>query len=358
MMIVGQRLLILLILVFMLVTVQLFAQTTPTYHWADGASPILGYGQKIYVGRGAYMSSGATITMIQGDTVQLSAGSFDSDDITRTCPTPEITSCYEDVPYIKWSVSGGQVSSTRVVSEQLIDFTAPTLSASETSRVVTVTYQADDDTTSGNGTPYNTTTDTGEHEDAPGECGTLNIKIIKSGPTSVTCETHETPADYDDFWEAGYRTHGYKIFKCKVSGGTPPNPPDNWNGFFVKETMEFNSIDVGDLTNSHLDYVNVDVFRVATSQGFIVGQEGINFFDESVLPATDDIFYDTISRFGPSPVLKDGVTPKNIKILHKYYSNSTLLGSFVRIHTLSNTTFDPDGSGSVPSYRVTKDVID
>ena len=115
--------------------------------------------------------------------------------------------------------------------------------------------------------------------------------------------------------------------------------------------------DPGTLTDSHLDYCTRDSFCVATSQGLAVGEAGGDLYNCTSQTASTDSFYDYHVNWGSGACLKDGESAKTVNCTQEYKCKTTVLGTFTRTKTLTNSTYDPDGGGPAAAYRVTEIVI-
>ena len=156
------------------------------------------------------------------------------------------------------------------------------------------------------------------------------------------------------------KTAGAKTINMKVSGGTPPNPPNKWNGLFVKEFRIVNPGGAGTGTAADFDVANFVAFRAAactaTAQGFVVATAEDALWT-CARPAGDDKFWDDVTAFSTTPTLKAGKPAKTIICRHTYKCKNTPLdtGGALKAYkdttTFTNGTFDPPGDP--PAYRVT-----
>jgi hypothetical protein len=313
----------------------------------------------IKVGAGLTYGSGSTITVTQGDTVNLSATSIDKDTKKVTNPDCTVTETGEnDSCDIIWGSNGGGLPAPlRRASGATIVFTAPALAEGENSRTIAITATPDDNTTAAPGN--RPAGDTGNRNDDPGTAVTLNIKVIRSCPTDAALGANCSPPFAWLFANlGGVKTAGLKTVQTVVSGGTPPNPPGNWNGIFIKETVVLHPTNPG--TGVDGDFT-VAGYRAAsctaTVQGFIVGTSQ-GAFGPCPRTATDNAFWDDHGSFNSNPVLVQGRPDKTVNCQQKYFCGATQLhtpganSAFIITRSFHESTYDPDGAGPLPAYRV------
>ena len=320
--------------------------------WVASPNPTLNP-TKIQVGAGDWFTSGYTVTVIQGETVNVRATSQDKDTRTEGCENTQVA----DTPNVVWSKTDGTLSGTRVASGATVVWTAPTLGEEETSRNCTVTAKPDDNTTTapGNRPPG----DTGDRNDDLGTGVNIVFKVIKNCPTTAGLGSSCT-IGHTTWFAAGKKTSGFTTVQTQVSGGTPPTPPNNWNGLFIKETVALHPTDSGTGVDDDFEVAGYRAASCqATVQGFVVGFSP-GAIGTCARAAADDRFWDDHFRVSNSTTLKNGKPDKTVICQQKYYCKTTQLNTagannaFKITSTYHENTYDPDGEGPEEAYRVTE----
>jgi hypothetical protein len=307
---------------------------------------------KTLVGGSDPLGQGGTVTIIEGQTLGLSATSSDKD--TKT-PASGAAREVADTPNVVWSCSAGNVSAARTASGASITFTPPAIPNGQATVSATVTAKPDDDTIAAPGNrPVG---DTGNRNDDPGAGVTITIKVIKNCPTKATQSSTCTLDAYATYWAAGYRTWGFLTSQITVSGGTPPDPPKNWNGLFVREEVVLHPTTPG--TAAAADFnggATPAQFCTATVQGFIVGQSPGPI---STCPraAADDTFWDDHGSSSTASLLKVGKGPKTVICQQKYFCKDTLLGTLTITRSFQDKKWTPPAPPGAAAVDVTEVTI-
>jgi len=319
----------------------------------------------IQVGGALWYGKNFTITVVQGDTVNLRAKSKDSDTKEEFdgC-VYTYTQVWETKCAIEWSSDGGGLPDPlRRASGDTITWTAPTLDPNETSRTVKITATPDDNSTAAPGS--RPAGDTGNRDDNPnpGKSIYIYFKVIKNCPVNATLGSECSPTFAWMFANQKHNnqpveTAGFKTVQVQVSGGTPPNPPNNWNSMFIKETIILHP--KPGAPDSQFDVPNMrNIFCKASVQGFVVGTSQ-GAYDGCPRAAATNKFWDDHWLWGTIPVLKEGKKDKTINCRQKYFCKTTQLDTggankaIKRSGTFHEDTYDPDGGGPLDPYRVTE----
>jgi len=314
----------------------------------------------IQVGLGLFYANSSTITVVQGDTVTLRATSKDKD----TKEEYDGASCSYiytgvwDTSDVIWSSNGGGLPDPlRRSSGATITFTAPTLGPSEDSRTIKITATPDDNTTAAPGN--RPAGDTGNRNDDPGSGVYIYFKVIKNCPTDASLGSSCSPT-FAWMFAQGTKTAGFKTVQVQVSGGTPPNPPNNWNGIFIKETITLHPTDPGTAVDADFDVANYrNNFCAASVQGFVV-YTSQGPYDGCPRAAATNKFWDDHWTFSTIPVLKEGKPDKTVNCRQKYFCKTTQLDTgapnkaIKKSGSFHESTYDPDGGGPLDPYRVTE----
>lgn len=307
--------------------------------------------KKVNVGGGYEADDNGTITVVQGEKIKLSAKAKDTDTLNGSDGT---TQTFDDGASIVWSASGGTFNISRTASGQQTEFTAPNVPEGQDSTTVSVTATPDDDSIDNPGGPLDE--NEGNRNDTPNANGkaTLNIKVLKNCPQTVTLKS-TCMVPYEAGWQTGLKSFGIMTAHQEVGGGTPPNPPNNWNGLYIKEVAVRHPNDPGDAEAQHFDGgYNPDQHCPRASAGFVVGSAKSDL-PNCQRPAVDNRFWDDHSFQAALPVLKEGENDRTLNCQQKYYcGNTELNGTFKITRKFHNTTYDPDGSGPGAPYRVTE----
>lgn len=326
----------------------------------------------IQVGGGLWYGKTFTITVVQGDTVDLRALSKDSDTKREYdgC-VYTYTPVWETTCAIVWSSDGGGLPDPlRRESGVTITWTAPTLDPNETSRTVKITATPDDNSTAAPGS--RPAGDTGNRDDNPNNGKRIYIyfKVIKNCPTDASLGSECSPT-FDWMFanvtvgpqEDPVKTAGFKTVQTQVSGGTPPNPPNNWNGMFIKESLDLHPIDDGTAEDPNFEMAGTKASCCTASvQGFVVGTE-LPDFGSCSRPAQTNRFWDNHTMWSNIPLLKEGLEDKTVICQQKHYCKNTQLltaganNAFSITRTFHENYYDPDGEGPLDPYRVSEVTI-
>lgn len=156
---------------------------------------------------------GFTIVMQKGQTMKLSAKVIDVDRKLKASSTEY--DYKNDDGEVAWTkTGGGSLSPARTASGTSTTYTAPAAVGT-----FTITATPDDKPTLA--------------DDAPGSGFTINVKVVDSCPDSISGAWACNPVPDWTWWTS----YGYLYSQMCVSGGTPPNPPNNWNGLLVRSNM-------------------------------------------------------------------------------------------------------------------------
>jgi hypothetical protein len=285
-----------------------------------------------------------TLVLVQGESVNLYATSKDED----TLSDGTTTETREDDAAVIWTASGGGIIMlpARTDSGKPWKFTAPMVPAGMESIAVGVMAQADDDSTAPPGGPLEG--HPGNRDDQPGASVTIAVRIVKSGPTTVKIVRQKALTQFTEFWANNYpdrKTAGCLASQLEVSGGTPPDPPKNWNGLFVREDIRRHPTDPGNATDADFDFdIKADQFASASHEGFVVGSAGSagSRFAPFIgpTPAADNCFWDFFAVLATEPVLKEGSPDKTVRGLQTYSCKTgELTPKFVLTTTFHNANF-------------------
>lgn len=311
--------------------------------WSPGTAPTLDP-QRIRVGGGEFIDNGNAIQIQKGETVQLSAVSVDQDILICKPDRSKDEISTDPNPAVNWSTTGGTLSAARTNSGASTTFTAPNATGS-----FTVTAVPDDNTQGGNGDPLNG--HPGSREDGPNSTGgaSIVIKVIDSCPTDASlgigCSISNTT-----LFSVGYKTGGLLTKQTAVSGGTPPNPPNNWNDTYIKEHVSLNAGDTTAIDSDLLHPLTIAYFCTGGAEGFVVGKgrQTLSIGGENcVRSAEDNKFWDDHLTIQTKSIL-NVAGPKTI-VCDQHYScgGNNLNGNFTITRTLTRTIY-----GS-PAYYVT-----
>ena len=208
--------------------------------WYPDSEPQLDYIKN----GGQEIANNATLVIVDGGSVTLRAQSADIDKLTEDDGSGGTTETFEeDTPQVIWSATNnGKVNnntSVRVGSNASIIVTFPALGEGVESDTFTVTAKPDDDSTQAPGGPLGSGNG-GNRDDAPGPGQTITIKVIRNCPDNIEiAQSCPYPINWNDYWDnhPGEYSYGKLAVRMEVSGGTPPDPPGNWNGLVVKEAV-------------------------------------------------------------------------------------------------------------------------
>jgi hypothetical protein len=228
---------------------------------------------------------------------------------------------------------------------------ATTYTAPNTTGTYTLEASPDDDTFASPGN--RPSGDSGNRNDDVGSGVTINIKVIDGCPTSVSLATTcSLPTNWANFWAASYpntKTFGLLTAKHTVSGGTPPNPPNNWNGLFIREELGLHPVNSGTAQDSDLDGITKAQICSATVQGFVLGQTA-GAVGSCTRPAADDSFWDD-HVLGGDRVQLNGVVnaTKTVICKQEYFCHQTKLNvgtnnRFKLTRTLLNKEYNIGGN--------------
>ncbi len=281
-----------------------------------------------------------TLLLVEGETVNLFAFSKDPDTLSDGTTTTHPT----DQAQVIWRASGdATVNPERTDTGKATTFTPPPIPAGMDSISVTVTAQADDDSTENPGGPLDG--HPGNRNDVPGTSVTITVKVIKSAPTTIRIVRQIALTQYAEFWARSYpgtKTAGFLTSQLEVSGGMPPDPPKNWNGLFVREDVRLHPTDPGTARDADFDGVTVAEIMSAGSDGFVVGVPGNPgpLFGPFIgsMPAADNTFWDMFYAASPKLDFKEG--PDKTVRGQQTYSCKTgaLTPKFVLTRTFHNAS--------------------
>ncbi|MHC4178673.1 MAG: hypothetical protein ACYSWU_14275 [Planctomycetota bacterium] len=305
---------------------------------------------------------GAPLILVEEDSVVLSATAKDYDRVL--IGTDQVAEDHTDECWVHWSAGGGSFApKTTTESEEATTFTAPTVPPGQSFISFSLTAKADDDEHANpEGDPPDSDDDPGgplcgieegDRNDEPGTSVTITVIVVKQCPTTIYLgSTCFYPSNYANFWSTYYpavKMYGLLYSKLVVSGGTPPNPPNNWNGLVITESVGLHPEDDGTAENS--DFTGLTKAAICLgSSTFIVGQPGGYTHGSCTSPGADNAFWDfhgtqygTLKfNEGPSKTVicqqkyfcagtqltRDGTNPATFEIT-RTYTNSTHSGNRV-----------------------------
>jgi hypothetical protein len=290
------------VIVFMIIIAVILTVNSAFAGWEVYTPPRFTGSPGINVVNGDRQASGATIVIQKGEKIKLSANTID-EDIDREIESPDVYG-YDGPAEVIWTKSGGGIlKEGRTQCGVENEFTAPNQIGN-----ITITAQADDH-------PYHA-------NDGAGESTTLNIRVINGCPNDINISsTCTTLPDWSTF-----KTFGYLVTKMCVSGGTPPNPPNNWNGLQVTETVGVNSTGTT-CTDAKLN--GITVASACTGNGTFTVGLGCDTTLDCLCPQANNCFYDSHLSIDKYEVrLKSGESSCDIVCSQEYFCNGTSLGKF------------------------------
>ena len=261
----------------------------------------------IFIDGADQVSSGGTILLRPGQQVGLSAAVIDLD------RKPNGSGGFDVQPddgKVLWTKTGGTLSLTSTTNNQTTTYTAPNDVGS-----YTVTAQADDKPTLA--------------DDNPGGTRTITVKVVDGCPTTAaiasTCVA--TGPDWTRLLTAGHRVN-----KVSVSGGTPPNPPNNWNGLVVREVVN-NPVVKAPCAVADFNEAPANICNGSSSWVVGGGATGISpaqfFSTPCVIAQADNSFWDTYLTLSNTKLyLKAGKGPCDLWCDQEFFCKDTSLGKF------------------------------
>jgi len=330
----------------------------------------------------------ATITVTEGNKIKLNAKSVDFDTLasgsgpSQLVPDQSGLSWEQDPPIFRagptvvWTSNApNSLSGGRVLSGTVVEWTAPPVPQGMTEQSWTITIYADDGTLGMPGRIDPATKHTGNRDDFDSAGLTITIRVIKACPTTLTvASTCQVPQaanqPYSLIWQNAQlnavQSWGWLSATMQVGGGTPPNPPNNWNGLVITEQVALHPTVASTMTAA--DFTGGEApATVCTGGGhFVVGysQGGLGFpgppsplnvFNQACpVPAADNRFYDLHAAigFGGLSLAKPAVAGKTVVCQQKYFCGTTQLsanGSFKITRTYTATTWTPPSPPNPPN---------
>lgn len=275
--------------------------------WEIHTAPVLDGGIQITppdVGQLA----GFTILVQKGETITLAAKVIDVDRRLKASST-EYEYKNDDGEVIWTKTGGGTLSPARTASGAATTYTAPT-----TTGTYQITATPDDKPTLA--------------DDNPGSGMTLNVKVVDGCPDSIGNGSNCTPVPEWTYW----KTYGKLCQQRCVSGGTPPNPPNNWNGLVIREVVvpKSNSCGASDFNISP---------DCTGHSSWVVGSGTSGYFDDHCSPKcycsnADNCFWDHFWRRSSTQTwLVAGHGPCIVKCSQTYFCKDTPIGGFILTFT-------------------------
>jgi hypothetical protein len=333
-----------------------FGQAT----WDPAPAPVL-IGNCITVG-GFCRPGGSTFTIVAGATVTLSATSQDNDTVTdatgvHVVPDPGLN------PQVVWSCSAGFLSSPRVNSGTNIIWTAPGLDVGQNIRNETVTAQPDDDTTAAPGN--RPAGDLGNCDDNPGAGVTINFRVVRGCPTTLvvgtTCNlppgTAATPTTFATYWAQNYRTWGYLASGMDVGGGTPPNPPGNWNGLLIMEVVTLHPTNPGNAVAADFNGNYTPAQACMGSGTFVVGNAGGGTAPCAGAQANNRFWDFHWTNWNQCLLVPGALANRTVNCQQTYYCNNNQLpanGTFIITRTFTRNMWTPPAPPGAAAVAVTE----
>jgi len=324
--------------------------------WAGVWSPMPQSPQMVGIYNGKSQKvSGETLMIVEGQTLELYGKSKDLDTLTDGTTT----TTQDDEANVIWSANGGGAvdDPPRRVSDGKMTITPPPVPPGAPYFTFTVTAQADDYRTEDDPPGSLPPPHTGNRNDAYGNSHTVTIKVLKVCPSNVSISSTCTdPPDWTAYWNANYgvRAYGFLATRMAVSGGSPPNPPNNWNGLVIKEAVVVHPTDPGTALDGDFE---IGVTRAGFCKGsgqFIVGlAPGTTSVGTCTFPAAENSFWD-FHGTGPKEytLIKEGVPTRTVNCRQVYKCKDTnLTPSFKITRSISNVYVGDIRKNQVPTTK-------